>query len=78
MKVRTTDNYKKLKVKDKELGCIPEAGVEIEISEGRFKILHGENKYGAIFVEEILEEVEVAKKKPKTEKAVKKTTKKSK
>lgn len=80
MKVKTTEAYKKHKVSDKLLKCIPEAGIEMEISEERYKILHGENKYKDVFVELVEEKevVEVAKKKPKTEKAVKKTTKKSK
>ena len=46
-------------------------------SEERFKVLTQTNKFNAVFVEKV-EEVETAVKKVKTEKAVKKTTKKSK
>ena len=55
----------------------PEEGKEFEVSEERFDVLRGNNPYKAVFVEEI-KEIEVAKKEPKTEKAVKKTTKKAK
>lgn len=74
MKVKATAEYKNRKVIDNELKRIPEAGEIFEVSEARFKILNGKNDYKAIFVEKI----ETAKKEPKVEKAVKKTTKKSK
>ena len=45
--------------------------------EQRFKVLNGKNNYKAVFVERI-EEIETAQKEVKTEKAVKKTTKKAK
>ena len=75
MKVRATDKYEKLNIKDNELGRIPKQGEEFEISEERFKVLTQTNKFNIIFVEKV-EEVETAVKKVKTEKAVKKTTKK--
>jgi hypothetical protein len=77
MKVRATDKYEKLNIKDNELGRIPKQGEEFEISEERFKVLTQTNKFNIVFVEKV-EEVETAVKKVKTEKAVKKTTKKSK
>ena len=77
MKVRATDKYEKLNIKDNELGRIPKQGEEFEVSEERFKVLTETNKFNVAFVEQV-EEVETAVKKVKTEKAVKKTTKKSK
>lgn len=77
MKVIATDKYEKLNIKDNELGRIPKQGEEFEISEERFKVLTQTNKFNIVFVEKV-EEVETAVKKVKTEKAVKKTTKKSK
>lgn len=74
MKVKATEEYKKRKVIDNELKRIPEPGEIFEVSEERFKVLNGKNNYKAVFVEEI----ETAKKELKVEKAVKKTTKKSK
>ena len=91
MKVKATNKYQELNVEDKKLKRIPKAGEEFEVSEERYEILKGNNKYNAVFVEAIQEPVkvketeilddpiiEVAAKKPKTEKAVKKTTKKAK
>lgn len=75
MKVRATDKYEKLNIKDNELGRIPKQGEEFEVSEERFKVLTQTNKFNVAFVEKV-EEVETAVKKVKTEKAVKKTTKK--
>lgn len=77
MKVRATDKYEKLNIKDNELDRIPKQGEEFEISEERFKVLTQTNKFNIVFVEKV-EEVETAVKKVKTEKAVKKTTKKAK
>lgn len=80
MLVIATDKYRKLNVKDNQLRRIPEAGEEFEVSEQRYKLLAGNNPYGVAFVEKVEEtkEVETATKKVKTEKAVKKTTKKAK
>jgi hypothetical protein len=77
MKVKATDMYQKLKLKDKELGRIPEEGEEFEVSKERFIILTKKNPFKKVFVEEVLE-VETAVKKVKTEKTVKKTIKKDK
>ena len=83
MKVKATNKYQELNVEDKELGRIPKAGEEFEVSGERYEILKGNNKYNAVFVEAIEvvrepAEVEIAKKEVKAEKAVKKTTKKAK
>ena len=78
MKVRATSKYKELNLLDNELGRIPKAGEEFEVSEERYKVLTKTNKFNAVFVEKVEEavEIETATKKVKTEKAVKKTTKK--
>jgi len=77
MKVRATDKYEKLNLQDNELKRIPKAGEEFEVSEERFNVLTKTNSFGVVFVEKVVE-VETAKKEVKTEKAVRKTTKKSK
>ena len=77
MKVRATDKYEKLNIKDNELGRIPKQGEEFEVSEERFKVLTQTNKFNVAFVEKV-EEVETAVKKVKTEKAINKKTKKAK
>ena len=80
MKVRATSKYEELNLQDNELGRIPKAGEEFEVSEERYKVLTKTNKFNVVFVEKVKEavEVETATKKVKTEKAVKKTTKKAK
>lgn len=78
MKVKATEMYKKLNVQDKELGRIPEVGEEFEVSEERYEVLTKTNPNKAVFVEKVEEVIETATKKVKTEKAVKKTTKKAK
>ena len=83
MKVRATGEFKRLGVNPKELNDIPEEGTEFEVSGERYEVLKGNNSYKAKFVEateKVREpiEVETAKKEIKTEKAVKRTTKKSK
>lgn len=75
MKVKATGEFKRIGVNPKELDFIPEEGTEFEVSEERFDVLSGNNSYKAIFVNAI---VETAMKETKTEKAVKKTTKKNK
>ena len=77
MKVRATSKYEELKLQDNELGRIPKAGEEFEVTEERFEVLTKTNKFNVVFVEKV-EEIETATKKVKTEKAVKKTTKKAK
>lgn len=80
MLVKATDKYTKLNLKDNELNRIPKEGEEFEVSEARYKVLTKTNSFGVAFVEkvEVAKEVETAKKEVKTEKAVKKITKKSK
>lgn len=77
MLVKATDKYEKLNLKDNELDRIPKAGEEFEVSEERYEVLTKTNSFKVAFVEKI-EEVETATKKVKTEKAVKKITKKDK
>ena len=77
MKVRATDKYEKLNLKDNELNRIPKAGEEFEVTKERYEVLTKTNRFREVFVEKV-EEVETATKKVKTEKAVKKTTKKAK
>lgn len=82
MKVVATDEYQKNMVQDGILQRIPMAGEEFEISEERYEVLSNpeKNSYGLVFVKplrEYVEEIETAKEEVETEKAVKKTTKKS-
>lgn len=81
MKVVATNKYEELNLKDITLGRIPIEGEEFETTEERFDLLGiaEHNPYNAIFVvkkEDKIAEVETAKKQTKTEKAVRKTTKK--
>ena len=78
MKVKATDKYEKLNLKDKELDRIPKVGEIFEVTKERYEVLTKKNKFNEVFVEEIKEEeqTETAIKKVKTETAVKKTTKK--
>lgn len=70
MRVKATNKFEKDRVYPQELkGSIPKAGFEFELTEERAKILK-EKGY--------VEYIEVAKKEPIVEKAVKKTAKKSK
>lgn len=78
MKVKALDTYKKLGIKDNELDRIPESGEIFEVTKERYEVLTSNNKYNEVFVEEVKEIVETATKKIKTEKAVKKTAKKTK
>ena len=79
MKVKATNKYEELNVEDKELKRIPKEGEILEITKERYKVLSGENKWKVAFVEELkTTKVETATKKVKSEKAVKKTTKKDK
>lgn len=75
MLVRATNKYQKLNLQDNELGRIPQEGEQFEVSEERYQVLTKTNKFNVVFVEKV-EEIETAVKKVKTEKAVKKTTKK--
>lgn len=80
MKVRATDKYEKLNLKDNELKRILKEGEVFEVSEERYKVLTKTNKFNEIFVEKIeeTEEIETATKKIKAEKATKKIIKKTK
>lgn len=80
MKVKATEQYEKLKLKDKELGRIPKKGEEFEVSEQRYKELTETNKFNTVFVEKVEEEeeIEIEQKKIKKETAVKKIKKKAK
>jgi Rieske Fe-S protein len=80
MKVRATAEFKKENVNPDELDYIPEEGIEFEVSEERFEVLSGKNRFKKVFVEKVVEEqeIETAIKKAKTEKAVKKTIKRAK
>lgn len=53
MKVKATNKYKKLNLIDNELGRMPEAGEEFEVSEERFKVLTETNKFNEVFVEKV-------------------------
>ena len=78
MKVRATNQYELLKLKDKELNKIPKEGEIFDVSEERYKELTSKNKYNVAFVEKVEEnkEIETATKKAKKEKAIKKVAKK--
>lgn len=77
MLVRATDKYEKLNLKDSELDRIPKAGEEFEVSEERYQVLTKANKFNAVFVEKV-EAIEIAKKEVKAEKAIRRTSKKTK
>lgn len=78
MLVKATNQYEKLNVKDKELNRILKEGEKFEVTKERYEVLTKNNKYNVIFVEKVEEvkKIETATQKVKTEKAVKKTTKK--
>lgn len=71
MKVRATNKYKELNIKDNELGRIPNKGEEFEVSEERYEVLTKTNKFNTVFVEKV-EEIK------EKETVVKKTTRKKK
>lgn len=75
MRVKALDTYERLNIKDKELNKVIKVGEEFEVTKERFKVLTGNNKYNEIFVEEINEVIETAKKKVKSETAVKRKKK---
>ncbi len=80
MKVKATNQYESLNLKDKELNRIPKEGEVFEISKERYDYLTLGNEYKVAFVEKVEDEekIETATKKVKKEKAVRKTTKKTK
>lgn len=57
MRVKATEMYRKLNVKDNELQRVPKEGEEFEVSKERFDVLNGNNTYNAIFVKEVSEAV---------------------
>lgn len=80
-KVRALDTYKRMNVRDEQLDKVPEAGEEFIVNADRLEVLSGNNLYEVKFVEvvkkiEETEQIETAVKDIKTEKAIKKTTKK--
>lgn len=80
-KVRALDTYKRMNVRDEQLNRVPEPGEEFIVSTDRLEVLSGNNSYEVKFVEvvekiEETEQIETAVKDIKTEKAIKKTTKK--
>lgn len=80
MKVKATNKYEELQVKDKELNRIVKQGEEFEISEARYEILTKTNKFNVAFVKKVeeAEVIEVARKDTNAETAVKKTRKRTK
>lgn len=62
MKVITTNVSKKFKYKIEELGRIAEPGEIFEVSEDRFKVLNGGNKYRGVFVQKYNESITVEEK----------------
>ena len=82
-KVRALDTYKKMNVRDGQLDKVPEAGEEFIVNADRLEVLSGNNSYEVKFVEvvekiEETEQIETAVRNVEVEKAIKKTTKKSK
>lgn len=80
-KVRALDTYKRMNVRDEQLDRVPEEGEEFIVNADRLEVLSGNNSYEVKFVEvvekiEEAEQIETAVKDIKTEKAIKKTTKK--
>jgi len=75
VKVEALDTYEKFNVIDYELGRVPKAGEQFEVSKERFNVLSGNNELGKVFVK-IVEPV-----KPEVKKATlpkKKETKRKK
>ena len=58
MLVRATEASAKLRVKIKDLGRIATPGEEFEVSESRYEVLAGKNKYKAVFVVPVVVEKE--------------------
>lgn len=55
IKVEALDSYKKLGLKDENLGYIPQVGEQFDVNEERFIKLTGENEYNTIFVKRVKE-----------------------
>ena len=56
MKVRATEEYEKRGMRAVEIKRIPKKGEIFETTKEKFEILNGNNKYNAIFVEEVKDE----------------------
>lgn len=67
MKVKATAEYEKRGMKAVEIGRIPKEGEIFETTKEKFKVLNGNNKYNAIFVESVKEEKENSKKNNNTD-----------
>ena len=67
MKVKATDKFIKHNVNPKELDHIPTDGEKFEVSDERFKILTGDNRFNEVFVEEVKEEPVKRERKKKVE-----------
>lgn len=63
-KVRATDKYVKFNVEDKELGKVLQEDEEFIIDDARLKVLTGDNRYSAEFVE-VIEEIKSPRKRTK-------------
>ena len=53
IKVRALDTYEKLNIKDEQLNMIPKKGKTFQATEDRLKVLLGDNRHHAVFVEEV-------------------------
>lgn len=79
MKVKATKEYVNRNLKDKDLDKIPKEGEVFEVTDDRYKVLHGNNPWNAIFVEKVNEiSVEQNIIEPRVETATKKRTAKKK
>lgn len=74
MKVRATDVSAKLKVGIKELHRIATPGEEFDVTNARYKILSGDNRYRAVFVINV-DNNDVSEDKPRKKSSRKKTKK---
>ena len=72
MLVETTNASKRLRVKVSEFGKIVGAGLRFEVSEERYKLLSGDNKYKTRFVK-LVEEAKPVEVKVEPEKGVEPT-----
>ena len=56
MRVRTTNESKRRRVRIAELSKVVDRGFVFEVTPERYEVLAGKNRYGAKFVEPVLEE----------------------
>ena len=59
MKVKATNQYEILKLKDKELQRIPKEGEIFDVSEERYEVLTKNNDFNVKFVEAVKQEKEI-------------------